>query len=273
MPRRVLLTGAAGLLGTWLQRTMPAGIEVVALLHRRPAQAGSRPSAVRADLRSAAAADEAVVTAAPDLVLHAAYADDEDSIVHATEHVAAATVRAGADLLHVSTDAVFSGDGRPRSEGDAPDPIADYGRWKLRSEQAATAHLPDAAIVRLPLVVSLDPEDAAVARIRRAAAEADTTRWFDDEIRQPARADELAEAIWAIVGLEPQERSGVWHLPGPERLSRLEIALRARATLGLPPTVVTGGPTPEGLVRPRDLHLLDDRARRTIGWSPAAIFG
>lgn len=268
--RVALLTGASGLLGTWLRRTAPADWTVVPVLHR------ARPPGLRgvdADLRDPVAVDRAVAEVHPDLVVHAAYAQDEPSIVGATRHVADAARRHGADLLHVSTDAVFSGDGRRRAEGDEPDPVHDYGRWKAEAERLALASGPRACLVRLPLVVSVGPDDQVVARLRRDGEEGATSTWFSDELRQPAMAAELARAIWAIASLPGADRAGAWHLPGPERLSRADIARRVAACLGLPPGSVRGEPTPAGAARPRDLHLDDGRARAAIGWDPSPILG
>ena len=263
-----LLTGASGLLGTWLRRTAPPGWTVVPVLHR------TRPAGLRgvdADLRDAAAVERAMAEVAPDLVLHAAYAQDERSIVDATANVADAARRGGTSLLQVSTDAVFCGDGRPRAETDAPDPVHDYGRWKADAERLALASGEAACVVRLPLVVSVGPDDPVVARLRRDGEEGATSTWFSDEVRQPAAASDLAAAIWSIAALPAAERSGAWHLPGPERLSRFAIARRLAATLGLDERAVRGEPTPAGAMRPRDLHLEDGRARTMIGWDPSPI--
>lgn len=268
--RTVLLTGASGLVGTWLRRTAPRAASVVSVVHRTPVDEG--PS-ITADLREADAVDQVIRTVEPRLVIHAAMTVDEASIVTATEHVARATARHGADLLFVSTDAVFSGDGRSVGEDDHPDPIWDYGRWKARAERAVLAAVPTAVIVRLPLVVSLDPEDKAVERIRLAAEAREIVRWFDDELRQPAMASDIAPAIWRAASLPVDRRTGPLHLVGPERLSRYEIARRVARSLGLDTALIEGEPTAAGLVRPRDLHLRTDRARAEIGWDPAPVLG
>jgi dTDP-4-dehydrorhamnose reductase len=257
-------------LGTWLRRTAPPGLEVVSVVHRAPVDAHR----VRAlDLRDPEAVDVAMGELAPDLVIHAAYAPGEQSIVGATANVAAAAARIGAGLVFISTDAVFAGDGVARAEEANPDPEADYGRHKATAEAAVREASSAFSVVRLPLVVSLDPPDAAVARIRAAAARGEIARWFDDEIRQPAEASELARAIWAIAELTPPEAAGAWHLPGSERISRYEIARRVAAAANLPASCVEGEPTPEGVVRPRDLHLRAGRARVALGWAPTPVLG
>jgi dTDP-4-dehydrorhamnose reductase len=264
----VLLTGASGLLGTWLLRTVPAHIDLVGLVHRHPV-AGIR--SVAADLRDAEATRAAIDDVRPGLVVHAAYRTDEASIVDATRHVVAATRSADADLVVVSSDAVFAGDGRPRAERDAPDPVHDYGRWKARAEASAATLAGRSTIVRLPLLVSLDPVDHAVARIQQGAATAVPTVWFDDEVRQPAMAADVAAAIWRIIGLDRHGRTGVWHLPGPESLSRFVIARRVVDALGLAADVIASEPTPAGLRRPRRLQLAGARAVRAIRWAPSPV--
>lgn len=267
MATRVLLTGASGLVGTWLRGTAPADVEVVSVVHRT-AVAGS---SVTADLRDGAAVAGAFGAVRPSLVIHAAMAVDADSIVGATGHVAEQAALAGADLVHISTDAVFAGDGRPVDEAARPEPIWDYGRWKAQAEELVVRTAASSAFVRLPLVVSLEPEDGAVRRIRSAAEAGEVTRWFDDELRQPAMAADLAAGLWRIASLPPDRRAGAWHLVGPETLSRHLIAQRVVATLGLDPASVRPEPTPPGLARPRHLDLRCDRARTEIAWDPAPV--
>jgi dTDP-4-dehydrorhamnose reductase len=202
-------------------------------------------------------------------VIHAAYAHDEASIVDTTRNVAAAACAVGADVVYVSTDAVFSGDGSPRAEQSAPDPVWDYGRWKARAERIVLRTSPSSAVVRLPLIVSLDPEDHVVAQIRAGADNSQGTVWFADEFRQPAWAAELARALWEIAGLDAAARAGAWHLPGPERLTRYEIAQRVVSAIGLVEAAITTARAPAQ--RPRDIHMLDDRARTTIAWAPTPI--
>jgi dTDP-4-dehydrorhamnose reductase len=96
--------------------------------------------------------------------------------------------------------------------------------------------------------------------------------WFEDELRQPASAREIARAIWRIGALPSDERSGSWHLPGPELVSRHEIACRIARALGLDDDLVRAQRTPPGAERPRVLRLDDQRARSSIGWSPSAAY-
>jgi dTDP-4-dehydrorhamnose reductase len=266
--RPVLLTGASGLLGHWLLKRVPPGTRVIALKHQRSVVA---VPAVSADLRDADATLRAVMRVAPSLVIHAAYAHNRAAIVDATEHLGDAASAVDAGIVVVSTDAVFSGDGLPRDEAASPDPVWDYGRWKAEAERSALQRSNTAAIVRLPLLVSIDPDDHVVREIRTRAACGEQSRWFTDETRHPAPAHEIAAAIWRIASLPARSRVGTWHLPGCERLTRHEIALRVVDRLGLRRDIVEGVPTPQGAARPRDILFTGDRAHREIGWDPSPV--
>lgn len=264
----VLLTGASGLVGTWLCRSIPDEIELVVLTHRS-AVAGRR--SVRADLRDAAAVTAAFEQVSPSMVIHAAWRLDAPSILDATTNVVAAAAAVGADVVHLSTDVVFSGDGRRVDETTAPDPVFDHGRWKAESETIALQAPVSSCVVRLPLVVSVDPADRSMSLIRAAAAEGRTTRWFDDEFRRPAMAADIAGGLWRIAALPPDRRSGVWHLGGPELLSRFEIALRMVDALNVDRRSVVAEPAPADVVRPRNVDMHSERARAEIDWQPSPI--
>ena len=131
------------------------------------------------------------------------------------------------------------------TSGRSPIPIWDYGRWKVEAERIVLGASTRSSVVRLPLVISLDPEDRGTERIRSGARDGQPTRWFHDEIRQPAMARDIAEALWRIDSLAPEQRAGVWQLPGPESLSRYEIALRVADALQLDrSTVIVGADSP-----------------------------
>ena len=263
-----LLTGAAGLLGHWLLQFAPQPRDVIALTHRR-ALAGV--TSVAADLREPAGVAAAVAKVEPTLVIHAAYAKDRVSIVDATQHVVDAANAAGAPVVFISTDAVFLGDGVDRDEQSAPDATWDYGRWKATAERIVLDGSEHSAIVRLPLLVSIEPDDHVVRELRAAAASGAPTRWFSDELRRPALASDIAAAVWRIVALPPGERRGHWHLAGAERLSRFEIARRIVDRLHLPGALVEAAVQPDDSDRPRDIAFTDARARATVGWHPSPI--
>lgn len=278
---RILVTGGAGLVGSWLARTAPATlggapVELHLTVRRAevPPDVAGRVTVHQVELTDRAAVDTLVGRVRPDVVVHAAYTQSSrDDVVTATVTVARAAADVDAAVLFTSTDVVFAGDRPPYAEDDPPDPVTDYGRWKLESEQAVLRAVPDAAITRTSLVVALDPPDRGTAGMVETWRSGRPVRLFHDEVRQPIRVEDLVAELWAILALPRAERAGIWHLPGPEKLSRLVLGERMAAALGLGgvPILATSAaqhPSP----RPADPELVADR-RHGLGVHLRAVDG
>ncbi|MBI5433148.1 MAG: SDR family oxidoreductase [Planctomycetes bacterium] len=131
----------------------------------------------------------------------------------------------GARLVHVSTDLVF-GASSPTSggfvESDPTAPISVYGASKARGEVAVLSADPHALVVRLPLLFgdsggrALGASDSLVAAVRAG----EQPMLFRDEWRTPLDASNAAEAL---IELADSRASGILHVGGPVRLSRVEL--------------------------------------------------
>jgi dTDP-4-dehydrorhamnose reductase len=257
---RVLITGGAGLLGSALLRAAPAGVEVHATRRTAPVQ-GAPAHAV--ELSDAAAVERVLRALRPDLVLHTAYsaAHGERDIVAATASVVAACGATGAALVHLSSDALLDGASSPYGEDAEPAPVHAYGRFKARAERQVRARLPAAAVVRTSLLLRVDPPDPNSAWVLEALGRGEPARLFVDEIRAPAAADDVAAQLWEVAALEASARSGVWHLAGPEALSRYALGVLLALRHGLDPAgIVPTRSADAAEPRPRDLRLLTRRA-------------
>lgn len=267
---KVLLTGAAGTVGSAMVASTPDEVELSVTWRDTGVAPG--PAAHRVDLRDAGAVAALVLRIAPDVVVHAAYSMHERAdIVDATDHVAAACAASGSSLVHLSTDVVFDGEHTPFAEGDAPEPVHEYGRWKLEAEAVARRSVPDVCITRTSLVVSTDPPDRATGALLAAARSGVGPTLFTDEMRQPIWAQDLAVELWALVALGRAARAGIWHLPGAEVLSRHELGRRLCAVAGLDPAVLSRGVQADVAgTRPRDLTMSAGR-RAALGHPPHPI--
>lgn len=118
-------------------------------------------------------------------------------------HLAKACARAGARLIHVSTDYVFGGEPgapvpRPYEPGDPTAAVGVYGRTKLAGEQAALAALPEAVVVRTAWVYTGGTGKDFVAVMRRRAAGDGPVDVVDDQTGSPTYVGDLAAALLQI---------------------------------------------------------------------------
>jgi dTDP-4-dehydrorhamnose reductase len=198
-PRRVLVTGAGGQLGTALAEAF-AGDDVVALTRGGWDVALPPPAGL-----------ESV-----DLVLHTAGWTDVDGAesdpqeaaavnVGGTQHAAELCARAGAPLVAFSTDYVFDGAKRsPYVESDGPNPLSTYGRTKLLGEAAAGDR---AWIVRTSWLFGPTGRNF-VRTMLELGAERDEVAVVDDQRGCPTYVGDLAAAVQELVALP----YGLWHL-------------------------------------------------------------
>ena len=271
-PWKVMITGGAGLLGSALCRRRPdsAGLVVEATIHDRvpTTEEVGDVRMNRVDLTQSLAFLDVLERRRPDLVIHTAYSKTDHAVtLDSTTEVATACAAMELPLIHISTDALFDGEHAPYAESDAPSPVHAYGRAKALCERAVTEAcnapgVPAPTIIRTSLVLSPDGSDGASAWIVEALRGNRRVTLFTDEIRSPILVDDLADQIWEIAQLEADERSGVWHLAGPERLSRVDQGRLLCAAFELDESLIDAVASPStGEPRPRDVSLTSERAR------------
>ena len=259
---RLFVTGLAGYQGSHLATAAAAaGWEVAGTVHAALVPE-RRWRALSLDVRDRPAVVRAIAAVAPDAVVHTAYrmGDDERARsvnVAGAAAVAAGAAAAGARLVHLSTDVVFSGrQGRPLTEDDPPDPVTGYGQGKAEAEEAVSAEHPQALLVRTSLLYggrrpgTHEAMALAVARGERDQA------FFIDEVRCPIAVDDLAAALLELAALD---LAGPLHVAGPDVLDRLELARLLAAAHGADPSGLRGAEGGPG--RPKACVLDSGRAR------------
>jgi dTDP-4-dehydrorhamnose reductase len=256
-----LITGGAGLLGSYLIRLAPPAFKITAT--QRTTLVSSAP-AVTVDLADDSAVKTLLAQSKPSLVIHTAYgANHERDIVVTTRNIAHACTETGAALIHLSTDALFDGLHAPYSENDLPDPITPYGRSKAEAEALIQEIIPTAAIVRTSLITEFAPLDPRSAWVANALRNREPITLFVDELRCPIRPDDLAMQLWELATMPSEQRRGMWHLVGPEVVSRYALGVLIAAHEQVDPAGITPAYTDPAL-RPRDLRLTTTRADRAL---------
>ena len=202
-----------------------------------------------------------------DVLVHTAYRSDADSlrpvVVEGSRHVAAAAARQGVRLIHVSTDAVFSGRSEPPyTEADQTEPITPYGVAKAEAEAVVTTTCPDAVLVRPSLMWSSDHTDHQSSMVRSALSGDQLVRFFTDEHRHPVRTEDVALAIEALLR---NPLSGPLHVAGQDRVSRYELAQLLARSMGLGSEELIGATQPSsGPPRPKDVPFDSSRAEKAL---------
>jgi dTDP-4-dehydrorhamnose reductase len=275
MNMRVGILGSQGQLGTELRRaSWPDKTQLVA--RSRAELDISDPSAAaqfaaEVDLVVNAAAYTAVDKAElePDL----AFRVNRDG----ARHLAEACARAGASLIHVSTDYVFDGAKQGGYlEDDAVQPLGVYGASKAAGEAEVRAACARHFILRTSWVVSAFGNNF-VKTIMRLAAERDRLRVVADQFGRPTPTRELARAITLIAGKLADGAAispGTYHWAGGGRTNWHELAsevvrLQAPHTARQPPVdAITTADYPTPAQRPASSELDTTKLELELGVAP-----
>jgi dTDP-4-dehydrorhamnose reductase len=280
---RVLITGAAGMLGSQLLLCVPDGVETVGTDLR----AASGVDALGVDLAEPEQVESLFAEHGPfDGVIHtAAYtavdkAEEEPVIarrVNATACAVLADCAAQADipLVLVSTDFVFDGRARrPYRVDDSPNPLSVYGATKLEGERLARrAHPGGVRIVRTQWLYGPRGRHFP-GTIRDLARERDHLKVVNDQIGSPTSTLELAPALWDVLsGAE----DGIYHAACEGACSWYDLAVATLEYSGLTRVAVepcTTAEFPRPAVRPAYSvldcsDLTELRGRSLAGWREA----
>jgi dTDP-4-dehydrorhamnose reductase len=207
--QKVLITGAAGQVGSELRQTAPAEYEVVAC------------SSSELDITDARRVQEVLGQAHPDVVINAAAYTRVDEAEREVDRAMAVNAdgarnlartadKLGVRLIHLSTDFVFDGSqGHPYAPEDRPAPLGAYGRTKLLGEQMVLECAPNSTlIVRTAWVYSSRGQNF-VHTMLRVMREDESVGVVCDQVGTPTWGRGLAQALWR--GAARPELRGILH--------------------------------------------------------------
>ena len=239
---RVLVTGAGGQLGRYLQSSLlDAGYEVIGVGRR----AGAGIDLV-ADITSIKTLERTITKTEPDLIIHAAAYTDVDGCerdpalatlvnTDGAANIARIAQDMGVWMIGVGTDFVFSGtEGAPYAEDAPPNPISVYGSSKLAGEIAILEANSTFAIARTAWLYGGSgkhfPRTVLTMLARNGRMDV-----VDDEFGSPTYAGDLAQAL---VKLLPHRPSGIFHLANAGSTSRFGLAQKVATVAGQDPNMV-----------------------------------
>lgn len=221
---KILITGAAGMLGADLQNALGPSHNLIL-------------TDVVGDLRHLDITDtnqvtETIVGCRPDMVIHAAAYTDVDGCERDPErayllngvgawNVALACQEAHSALVYISTDFVFDGaKGEPYTEDDAPNPINHYGASKLAGEEHVKDLCPKHFIVRTAWLYGENGKSFPRS-ILNAAQTKKELKVVADQIGSPTLTTDLASAIRDLIDTSAY---GIYHITNKGSCSWCEFA-------------------------------------------------
>jgi dTDP-4-dehydrorhamnose reductase len=240
---KILITGASGFLGTKLLDLFSRDNEVLGTY-----SSNNRQGLVPLDITNTQQVHDLMRSFRPDTIIHTVALSDPDICEQqrdraesinfgGTQNVVEASREVNAKLHYISTVYVFDGQKGHYTEDDKPSPINFYGETKMRAEQAVMG-IPNYAIYRFDKLYGYNGEGRPNDILSKVFA-GKPFEVNSDQVRQPLLIDDIGRAIQRVDELG---QNGVFHLAGPDNISKYELAQRLAGLLGKEDLVI---PVPE----------------------------
>jgi dTDP-4-dehydrorhamnose reductase len=267
MRPRAIVTGAGGLIGQYL---------VESASRWAPGWSVQGLTRTQLDLTDQSAVTSTFHRYPPQLVIHCAALSrttdcerDPETAKRINVDVTSllSQLAGNAGFIFLSSGEVFDGLRGWYDESADPNPINVYGRTKLEAERMVLQN-PLHTVVRIVLTAGTSPSGhrSFVEDMSRAAKRGKDLILYADEFRCPLPAGVIARVLWELVR---QDKPGLYHLGGSERLSRWEIGelllpwypeLRGRLIKG-------SAASHSGAPRPPDLSLNCHKVQQLLSFS------
>ncbi|MGW0672560.1 SDR family oxidoreductase [Streptomyces sp. NPDC002746] len=235
----ILVVGGSGFLGSEIIRRADSGGHLVGATYATKPAEGLPTRWHRLDLRDPGALDAVLAEVQPEIVINAASARSDWTVTaEGPLHLAITTAKRNIRLVHVSSDAVFSGSGRIHyDESCLPDPITPYGAAKATAETGLLAVHPKAAVVRTSLIIGYG-RSTHERLVHQLATGAVDGRLFADDVRCPVHVTDLAATLLEVA---LSGSTGFHHAAGTDALSRHALGLLIAQRDGLDTSLLRKG--------------------------------
>ncbi len=227
---RVLITGAAGLVGSHIAKRLANDHPVIALSHSE------------LDIADRTAVMRRLADVAPSLVINCAVVQVDDAEKNPTKaqavnaqgpgFLAEAAARLDAEMFHFSTQYVFQGEppGRaPYTIEDELRPVNVYGNSKVAGEQAVRDACPKSFIVRTSWVYG-DGKETFLCAVHKDLQAGKPMRVIDDIWSSTTYVEDLIDRVLRI---RAAGCYGTYHIVNEGVCSYCDFALEAGRLVGL----------------------------------------
>lgn len=259
-----LVTGASGLLGLNFALRAAAEHKVTGVVNQHALKAVPF-DVVQADLVEPGGISNLLDRIKPDVIVHCAAQANLEVCENDPEQayqlnawlpgeIAREAFQRAIKLVHISTDAVFSGVESDFKEEDPTHPLSVYAQSKLAGEQVVLAANPDAAIARVNFYGwSMTGKRSLAEFFYNRLAQNQPVNGFTDMFFCPLLVNDLADILMEMVS---HNLSGVYHAVSRECLSKYAFGCAIADQFGLDRSLITPISVNQGgLNAPRSHHL------------------
>ena len=285
--KKILITGANGLLGQKLISQLVAGKEFDVLASGRgPCRIpGDGFDYVSMDITNKAEVIEVFETQKPEIVIHGAAMTQVDDCelhreacyeanVRATENLLSGAQGCNSHFIFVSTDFIFSGDKGPLTEDEEASPVNYYGETKLLAEGKVMASGLKWAIARTVLVYGISHDMSRsniILWVKKSLEEGKSIKVVNDQWRTPTLAEDLAAGCILIAQKEAQ---GVYNISGEDFLTPYDMAMMTADYFHLDKSLITKADSStftQPAKRPPKTGFIIDKAKKELGYQPKSF--
>jgi dTDP-4-dehydrorhamnose reductase len=227
---RILVTGAAGLVGSQSARELQCAHIVLSLKHGD------------LDITDRSAVERCVTETKPNLIINCAVLQVDDSErdpqkaaavnIEGAKFLAESASRVGAEIVHFSTQYAFAGeplDRAPYTISDKTSPVNVYGKTKLIGEEAVRKACARSYVIRTAWVYGTG-KNSFLCTVHHDLKSRKRVHAIDDIWSSTTYVKDLIERVMVI---QHTGRYGTYHIVNTGICSYLEFALEAGRLAGV----------------------------------------
>jgi dTDP-4-dehydrorhamnose reductase len=229
---KILIIGASGFVGEKLYTVLSRKFEVIGTYSTK-----KKNNFEQLDMSDRQSVIELISKIKPNVVIHTAgitnvdfFEDNPEEIQRVnkkgTKNMIDACLKTNSRLIYISTDYVFDGEKGDYTEEDKPNPINAYGKAKLEEEELVKKSELKILILRIAVPYgynsSYDKQTFEKWIINNLKNNKEI-RVIDDQFNTPTLIDDIANAVKKLIELN---KIGIYHVTGPETISRYDFAFK-----------------------------------------------